>query len=204
MVSVDLYLASQSPRRREILAQLGVRFEVLSIDVEEVQRAAESAAAYVGRLALDKARYGERQRIAAGLPAHPVLGADTVVVCDDLVMEKPRDQNQAMAMWRRLSGRTHQVLSAVAIVAGTDEETELSVTEVQFRPLSDELLARYWVTGEAQDKAGGYGIQGKGAALVKSLSGSYSGVVGLPIEKVIPLLEQFNVPYWQQESDRNE
>lgn len=193
METAALVLASQSPRRREILQQIGVPFTALRVAVEEVPRPGELPAAYASRLAEAKARAGAGALGAGAI----VLGADTVVVCDDDILEKPRDREHAFAMWRRLSGRTHQVMTALCLLDGTDCMQELSVTEVQFWPLSESQLAAYWATGEGQDKAGGYAIQGLGAVFVKSLSGSYSGVVGLPIEKLVPLLTQVNIPYWQ-------
>lgn len=192
METAALVLASQSPRRREILQQIGVPFTALRVAVEEIPRPGELPAAYASRLAEAKARAG-----AGALGSGTVvLGADTVVVCDDDILEKPRDREHAFAMWRRLSGRTHQVMTALCLLNGADCTLELSVTEVQFWPLSDAQLAAYWATGEGQDKAGGYAIQGLGAVFVKSLSGSYSGVVGLPIEKLVPMLAQVNIPYW--------
>lgn len=186
-----LLLASQSPRRKEILQQLGVNFRQIDINVEEVPELNEMPASYVTRLAEAKARAGLRVN-----PHHVVLGADTVVVCDDQILEKPQSQEHAKAMLRLLSGRTHEVLSAVCVVNATECFTELSITQVQFVALSDALIDRYWHTKEGIDKAGGYAIQGLAAAFVKSISGSYSGVVGLPIEKVVPLLAYFDIDIW--------
>lgn len=187
-----LLLASQSPRRAEILNQLGIDFHRVPISVDEVPRPGELPAAYVCRLAEEKATAGLRESSTGSV----VLGADTVVVCDDCLLEKPLDKADAMRMWHRLSGRTHQVLSAVCLASDQHIKVELSVTEVLFRSLPQALLDRYWETGEGLDKAGGYAIQGLGAAFVKSISGSYSGVVGLPIEKLIPLLDDFDIQYW--------
>lgn len=189
----SLVLASQSPRRRDILRQLGVLFEVQPAPIDEVPEGGELPAEYVVRLARAKAQHCYDQ---LAQPGRPVLAADTVVVCDDQLLEKPTDRDQALAMYRRLSGRSHQVMTALCLMDGARSAIDISVTEVQFRPLSEELMARYWHTGEGLDKAGGYGIQGLGAALVQSISGSYTGVVGLPVEKLVPLLEQFDLPYW--------
>lgn len=193
-----LVLASQSPRRRDILRQLGVLFEVRPTHIEEIPEAGELPASYVVRLARAKAQHCYD---ALAQPGRPVLAADTVVVCDDQLLEKPAGRDQALAMYRHLSGRTHQVMTALCLTDGARCAVEVSVTEVQFRPLSQALMVRYWHTGEGLDKAGGYGIQGLGAALVQSISGSYTGVVGLPVEKLIPLLEQFDLPYWCIEDD---
>lgn len=192
----DLYLASQSPRRRELLTQIGVNFAPLSVAVEEAPEPGESPGGYVQRLALDKARAGWSSVKADGLPQQPVLGADTIGVLDGEILEKPLDPEHGAAMLRRLSGTRHQVLSAVAICDGVSEQVRLSVTEVEFRPLTDKEIRTYWHTGEPADKAGGYAIQGLGAVFVRSLQGSYTGVVGLPLEVTLELLRDFQVPWW--------
>ena len=192
--AADLILASASPRRRELLDQIGVRYRVQVADVDETLQPGEAPAAYVTRLALAKARAGAALAVAAGLP---VLGADTTVVIDGEVLAKPVDAADAVRMLTRLAGREHQVLTAVALVAGPRAETGLSVTAVRFRPLAAATIDRYVATGEPMDKAGGYGIQGLGGALVASLTGSYTGVVGLPIAETVDLLDAFAVPYWR-------
>lgn len=201
MSSSFIYLASQSPRRRELLQQIGVAHRVLSVVVPEVPAAGEAARDYVQRLARDKARAGVAARVAAGLLPAPVLGADTLGLVDGDILEKPRDRAHAMAMLRRLSGRSHQVLTAVALCEGQGESERLvqrlSITEVQFRHLSDAEIARYWESGEPCDKAGSYAIQGLGAVFVQAIQGSYSAVVGLPLEAVVELLAEFSVPWWQ-------
>ena len=187
----QLLLASQSPRRKEILLQLGVNFRQIDVNVEETPKSNELPANYVCRLAEAKAR--------AGLLLNPqsvVLGADTIVVCDDQILEKPQSEVHAKTMLRKLSGRSHEVLSAVCMVSAAECLVELSVTQVQFVALSDELIDRYWRTKEGLDKAGSYAIQGRAAAFVKSISGSYSGVVGLPIEKVVPMLAYYGIDIW--------
>jgi septum formation protein len=188
-----LYLASQSPRRRELLQQIGVEFRLLTIDVDETPLIAEHASALVCRLAASKAKTGWQSLSAE---PGPVLGADTVVCIDDEILGKPKDKEDARVMLRRLSGRTHQVLSAVAFCEGEDCQTELSVSEVSFRPIQDDEIMAYSSSGEAMGKAGGYAIQGKAGLFVTRLEGSYSGVVGLPLEKLFPLLRTFKVPYW--------
>lgn len=192
-----LYLASQSPRRRELLRQIGVDHEVLSVAVTEQPLAQESAQDYVQRLAREKACAGVSRLSMESLKSAPVLGADTIVVCAGEILEKPRDQIHAATMLRALSGQTHQVMTAVAIADETRHEVLLSTTEVSFRPLSDAEIAAYWRTGEPQDKAGGYAIQGLGAVFVRELRGSYTGVVGLPLEATMDLLQSFGVPWWQ-------
>lgn len=192
-----LYLASQSPRRRELLRQIGVNHEVLSVTVTEQPQAQESAQDYVQRLALEKACAGSLRLSTGSLTPAPVLGADTIVVCKGKILEKPRDQAHAAVMLRELSGRTHEVMTAVAIADETRHDVTLSITEVSFRQLSDTEIVAYWHTGEPQDKAGGYGIQGLGAVFVRELRGSYTGVVGLPLEATTDLLQSFGVPWWQ-------
>ncbi|MDP5293164.1 nucleoside triphosphate pyrophosphatase [Oceanimonas sp. CHS3-5] len=188
-MAVSLYLASASPRRRELLAQLGVSFELVRPEVEERQQPNEAAADYVKRLAQDKALAG-----AALAPQPlPVLGGDTIVVVDGEVLEKPRDEAHGKAMLRRLSGRTHEVMTAMALATGSGCEAVLVTTEVTFRALSDADIERYWQTGEPADKAGGYGIQGLGGRFVSCIHGSYSAVVGLPLVETEALLQRGGV-----------
>lgn len=189
-----LYLASQSPRRSSLLQQIGVQFHLLSIEVDETPLPGESAAELVCRLAQLKAEAGSRQADCKG----PVLGADTVVSIDEEILGKPDDDKDAKTMLQRLSGRTHQVLSAVSICQAGEQKTELSVSEVSFRHIDDSEIIRYLQTGEAVGKAGSYAVQGLAALFVTRLEGSYSGVVGLPLEKLFPLLRAFKVPYWQE------
>ncbi|WP_188149972.1 Maf family protein [Teredinibacter waterburyi] len=192
--SVSLYLASQSPRRRELLDQIGVSYKVVSIDVEECAAPSELPLAYVCRLAADKAAAGVVQT-AGNIP---VLGSDTVVVCDDLLLEKPQSREHAVAMLQQLSGRGHQVITAVCVANTERSETLYSLTEVEFRGISVAEAESYWESGEPADKAGGYAIQGLGAVFVKKMSGSYTGVVGLPLYETQLLLNRFNVPMWQR------
>ncbi|EAR21883.1 Maf family protein [Nitrococcus mobilis] len=189
----DIYLASASPRRRQLLKQLGVHFAEVQQDIEETPQPRESPEVFVLRLALEKARAGLQALPEDQL--RPVLGADTVVVIDDEVLGKPADEAQAMAMLRRLSGQVHRVLTGVALVTPDHEATRLSVSNVTFRPLQAEELHAYWRSGEPCDKAGGYAIQGRGGGFVAHLDGSYSGVMGLPLFEVGDLLAEFEIAY---------
>lgn len=194
MTPPALYLASASPRRRELLTQIGVSYAVLDVAVEERVHSGESPVDYVQRVALAKARAG-----VAGLgggATRPVLGADTEVVIDATVLGKPADRAQGMAMLARLSGREHEVLTAIALVAGTQVLTRLVRTQVSFRELNEAECAAYWQSGEPVGKAGGYAIQGRGALFVRSLTGSYSGVMGLPLYETGELLRQLGIDFW--------
>lgn len=191
-----VFLASGSPRRRELLAQLGVRTEVVMVDVDETPHQRETPESYTSRLALAKARAGW-QKVAARASGRPVLGADTVVVCERDILGKPRDRQEAAAILHRLSARTHKVLTAVALMQGDRIATALSMTDVSFKALTADEIERYCATGEPDDKAGAYGIQGFGAAFVTHIHGSYSGVVGLPLAETAQLLTRFGVPIWQ-------
>lgn len=193
MSNPQIYLASNSPRRRELLAQIGVRFRVLALSLDERLLPGEGVEGYVRRVALDKARAG-RDLVSgrSGVESLPVLAADTVVVVRDRVLGKPCNENDALAMLRLLSGRSHRVLSAVALV-DTEETIALSESEVRFRGISDAEARAYWATGEPADKAGGYAIQGLGALFVEHLRGSYSGVMGLPLFETAALLETAGV-----------
>ncbi|MDH3525938.1 MAG: Maf-like protein [Gammaproteobacteria bacterium] len=188
--SADLFLASSSPRRRDLLAQLGIRFTLLPIEIDEAHRPGEAAAAYVRRLALDKARAGWAS--LGKSPARPVLGADTAVVIDGEIMGKPQDRIHGLEMLQRLSGRSHQVQSAVALV-GHHEAVRVNCSSVTFRTLSPAECEAYWATGEPRDKAGGYAIQGLAATFITRLEGSYSGVMGLPLYETAELLQEFAI-----------
>ena len=186
----QLYLASSSPRRHELLSQIGVSFRTVTPDIPEQVAPGESPETYVRRLALEKA--------AAGLslvegPA-VVIGSDTSVVLDDDILGKPRDKSDALAMLARLSGRSHRVLTAVALVDSEgNKKSRLSVSEVVFCNLSAAQCEAYWETGEPADKAGGYAIQGRAAVFIEHLSGSYSGVMGLPLFETAELLQTFGI-----------
>lgn len=186
-----LYLASKSPRRRELLARLGLDFGVLDLDIPEQRQPGEPAEDYVRRVAREKAGAG-----LLGVVANPsalVIGSDTEVVLDDEVFGKPRDAGDASAMLRRLSGRTHRVISAVSLVSAGREAQAVSVSEVTFAGLSDAQIAAYVATGEPFGKAGAYAIQGGGEAFIARLSGSYSGVMGLPLHETAGLLRDFGI-----------
>lgn len=192
----QLCLASQSPRRAELLSQIGVRFFQSSADIDETPLADEPAIDYVCRLALAKA-----QAVAATIePDNVVLGADTIVVCDQQLLGKPKDQAQALAYLSLLSGRSHQVVTAVAVGRGADWQVEHCVSQVRFNAISPEQALAYWHTGEPADKAGGYGIQGKGAVFVAGIEGCYSNIVGLPLALSTKLLTQFDIAIWQAET----
>ena len=185
MANPQIFLASKSPRRRDLLDQIGVRYAVVAAELDEVALPGEAAENYVLRVALEKARAG--RSLTTRRPDTPVLGADTAVVVEGRVLGKPRDADDAASMMRLLSGRTHRVLSAVALV-GTRERRAMSVSEVAFRVVAPEEARAYWETGEPADKAGGYAIQGLGALFVTDLRGSYSGVMGLPLYETARLL----------------
>jgi septum formation protein len=178
-----LVLASASPRRRELLALLDRPFEVVTVDVDERPGPDERAPDLVERLAVAKARAGHDL-----VPDAVVIGADTVVALDDEVLGKPRDRADAARMLRRLSGVTHRVLTGVAVVDGERLTREVTVTEVTFAELGDDAIERYVATGEPDDKAGAYGIQGRGGTFVTSIRGSYHNVVGLPVAQLAALL----------------
>ena len=193
-----LFLASGSPRRRELLTQIGVPFQVVSASIDETPLPDECPAAYVERLARAKAHAGREHLLGASVSApFSVLGADTAVVLDDQILGKPVDEADALSMLMALSGREHEVLTAIAILAAERCETRVVRSRVSFRTISQQEAARYWASGEPQDKAGGYAIQGLAAVFVAGLNGSYSGVVGLPVCETAELLGQFGIPCWQ-------
>ncbi|MFT5446829.1 MAG: septum formation protein [Gammaproteobacteria bacterium] len=178
-----LYLASRSPRRRELLDQIDACYEVVDVEVDESTRAGESPRDYVVRVARDKALEAH-----SALPSDAlVLAADTTVVLNDAILGKPENTNHALEMLRSLSGQTHQVMTAIALCA-PDCVTRISTSEVRFSNINDEELRAYIATGEPMDKAGAYAIQGRAAVFVEHLQGSYSGVMGLPLFEVAQLL----------------
>lgn len=183
-----LYLASGSPRRQELLTQLGVAFERIVTGIEEKRAEGESAQQYVSRLAREKALAGVAQ-VPRDLP---VLGADTIVILNDEVLEKPHDDEHAFKMLSKLSGQTHQVMTAVALADRQQVLDCLVVTDVTFRVLTEEDIAGYIASGEPMDKAGAYGIQGLGGCFVRKINGSYHAVVGLPLVETYELLSNFN------------
>lgn len=184
-------LASVSPRRRELLAQIGVAHVVTGAHIDESVHAGEKPHDYVQRMARAKAR--------AVWDAHhdlPVLAADTTVVLDGIVFGKPTDRADAMHMLGLLSGRAHEVLTAVALASSAGIEIRMSVSSVRFRPLTDVEISAYWESGEPKDKAGAYAVQGLAAVFIESLTGSYSGVMGLPLFETAELLRAAGVPLW--------
>ncbi len=192
-----LILASASPRRQELLHQLGLSFSVQVSQVPEVRSPDEAPEAYVLRLAQAKA-----QAVAQQHPQALVLGADTTVVCQGQVLEKPRDRADGLAMLAALSGRSHQVHTAVCLRQGQHQQTHcLVTTRVQFRTITPSEAQAYWATQEPCDKAGGYAIQGKGALFITGIEGSYSNVVGLPLAETAQLLEGFGVNLWSHPHD---
>ena len=197
MKSVEfIYLASGSPRRRELLQQIGVTFQVLGADLDETALPGESPVAYVSRLAQAKATLGwERSRDSGGVP---VLAADTAVVLEARILGKPADMNDAIAMLLQLSGRAHQVLTAVALRTAAGLQVKVSHSTVTFRTIDSSEARAYWETGEPCDKAGAYAIQGYAAVFISDLNGSYSGVMGLPLFETAALLEAAGVTCWQR------
>jgi len=206
----DLYLASRSPRRRELLKQIGVRFEPLlirltsprAVDIDERQHLGEPADRYVERIAREKAEHGVHALALRSLLPRPVLAADTVVIVDGEVLGKPAGRAQASEFLRRLSGRAHEVRTAVAlgvpaggaVGAGARVLRAVSVSLVTFRSLEESEVERYVATGDPFDKAGGYGIQGLAAVFIERIEGSYSGVMGLPLFETAQLLRQAGIP----------
>ena len=186
-----LYLASGSPRRREILEGLGLHLERIHADIDESVLPGETAVAYTERLAREKAAAGWQVVSNCGLPSHPLLAADTTVVLDGEIYGKPADAEDARRMLRAFSGRSHQVVTSVAVREGEQLELATSITEVTFKPLTEDDIQRYIDSREPFDKAGAYGIQGKAAVFVARIEGSYTGVVGLPVYETAQLLGKF-------------
>jgi septum formation protein len=201
MPAPALYLASRSPRRQDLLRQLTLDFEILRLreasgrqrDVLEVAHDGEPALHYIERIARTKAAVGAQQMLRRGLPPRPVLGADTEVVLDGTIFGKPRDAIDATRMLTLLSGRTHHVSTAVAVAAGDEVHAEIATSAVTFCELTLEEISRYVATGESADKAGAYAIQGRAAAFVSRLEGSYSGVMGLPLFETSFILARIGV-----------
>lgn len=192
----QLYLASQSPRRRQLLEQLGLRYRALAVEVLEAPQPGETPLQYGLRVAADKARAGwEHAERNLDLP---VLGADTEVVVDGVVQGKPADRAHALSMLRGLSGRSHEVITAMVLLDGQRLEHLVSCSQVTFRDVSETEIQAYWDTGEPRGKAGGYAVQGLGAAFVARLEGSYSGVMGLALCELSQLLARFGVDVLRQ------
>lgn len=181
-----IVLASNSPRRRELLNQIGVRFRVHAVDIDETPLNNESPLDYVQRIAAEKSA----ACVDVLKTSEPVLAADTSVVLNGIIMGKPKDQADALSMLRLLSNQTHQVYSAVSLRVNEEHHEAVSITDVKFRTLSDAEILAYWHTGEPLDKAGAYAIQGLGALFVQQIQGSFSGIVGLPLFETAQLLQQ--------------
>jgi septum formation protein len=203
-MSSAIYLASRSPRRRELLKQIGVRFDPLLLrlasprggpDVDELQHAGESAVDYVERTAREKAAFGVKVLSMRSMLYRPVLAADTIVVVGDEVLGKPANPDEAAAFMRRLSGRTHEVRTAIALAIQGPLLTAVSTSTVRFRALDEAEIKRYCATSEPYDKAGGYGIQGLAAIFVERIEGSYTGVMGLPLYETAQVLNKAGIRF---------
>jgi len=190
-----IYLASGSPRRRELLRQIGVPYRLIEAVVDETVLRGEAPVDYVARLAQAKAAAG-RQNCPAG--QEPVLAADTAVVLDGCILGKPKDREDGVRMLGALAGRTHSVLTAVALCTESASRVRVSCSEVTFRPISGAECGEYWDTDEPGDKAGGYAIQGLAAIFIADLRGSFSGVMGLPLYETAQLLTEAGVPRWRR------
>ena len=191
---VQIYLASQSPRRRELLTQIGVNFRVLAPDVDEDTLPREAPGDYVQRIARIKAEVTWSRIVAQHRTPRPILAADTAVILGRRILGKPADDTEARAMLQALSGRTHQVVTAVAVTYEKKIKLVTSATDVTFRRLAADEIACYVASGEPHDKAGGYGIQGLAATFIARIEGSYSGVMGLPLFETANLLKTFGIP----------
>jgi septum formation protein len=200
-----IFLASRSPRRRELLKQIAIAYEPVllrqdlsrgSSDVDESPLENEPPRDYVLRIAATKAQVASHYLGKRALPTRPVLAGDTTVVCAGRILGKPEDREDAKRMLRELSGREHEILSAVAVCSGFRVEQALSVSRVWFKALSDDEIQRYVATGEPLDKAGAYAIQGRAAVFVHHMAGSYSGIMGLPLAETAELLERVGVEVW--------
>jgi septum formation protein len=197
-----IFLASRSARRRDLLKQIGISYEIVLLredltrgaDVDETPYANEAPDAYVLRMATMKAQVASHYLGKRTLPSTPVLAGDTIVVSDGRIIGKPADREDAVRMLLALAGREHQVLSSVAICAGARTERAISTSRVWFKPMSEEEIRRYVATGEPLDKAGAYAIQGRAAVFVQHIQGSYSGIMGLPLAETAELLTRVGVP----------
>ena len=202
MIDPRIYLASRSPRRRELLAQIGVRFDLLlfrnspreDAEVSEAWLPGETPEAYVVRVARIKAAFGADLLASRRVVLRPVLAADTTLDLDGEIIGKPRDEADAAAILARLSGRSHRVLTAIALARDERLEHRLSISEVRFRPVGADEIKRYVQSGEPMDKAGAYGIQGRAAMFIEEIRGSHSGIVGLPLCETALLLRDFGYP----------
>ena len=193
---MNLILASKSPRRKELLTQLGYKFDAANADIDESVKPSESPFDYVERLAQQKAQAIVKSLIisAQSKPTTVVLGSDTCVVCDGEILGQPKDQADCIKQLSGLSAKTHYVLTSIAVCCGAKVKSIVVKTEVTFKELSLSEINAYWKTGEPQDKAGSYGIQGIAGQFVTKIKGSYSAVVGLPLYETAQLLAEFNLP----------
>lgn len=195
MTYVPIVLASRSPRRSQLLTQIGIPHEVLELDFDEERLPGETPRDYVERLARDKAVHARNS--APGAAGRPLLAADTVVVLGATIFGKPRNEEDCLHMLGQLSGRVHEVMTAVALHHESRTRTLVSVSRVTFRAIDEAERRAYWATGEPADKAGGYAVQGLGAVFIERIEGSYSGVMGLPLYETARLLRAVGVPAWQ-------
>ena len=197
-----IYLASKSPRRTELLQQIGVEHQILDIDVDEKINHSNSPQDNVRALSVLKCQEGVRKIISERKSSYPVLAADTFVVLGDEIFGKPLEESDAISMLLKLSGKTHLVMTAVTIGIMTEEEAKFNTisvsSKVEFSKLTVSDCKEYCDTGEPFDKAGGYGIQGFGSAFIRKINGSYSNIVGLPIHEVVQLLKELEIPYWSK------
>ena len=197
----NIYLASRSPRRRELLKQIGIAFEIVllrqdvkrDVDVDETPLPNEKPDAYALRVACAKADLAARYMSRRSLPGRPVLAADTTVVCEQRIVGKPADREDAVSMLKSLAGREHEVITAVALATPDRLEKVVSTSRVWFRPMSEDEIRRYVATGEPLDKAGAYAIQGRAAVFVTRIEGSFSGIMGLPLAETADLLRRFGI-----------
>lgn len=200
MSYAPIVLASRSPRRSQLLHQIGIPHEVLCVDFDEERLPGEAPKGYVERLARDKALHARRQH--PELDGRPLLAADTAVVLGASIFGKPRDEQDCIRMLGELSGRVHEVMTAVALHDGATMRAAVSVSRVSFRALGEAERCAYWATGEPADKAGGYAVQGLGAVFIERIEGSYSGVMGLPLYETALLLSAAGIPAWQGSRDK--
>ncbi len=194
----NLILASASPRRQELLIQIGVAFKQCSVDIDERVLPDERPEDYVRRLACEKSEAGFQRYSHLSSQQSAVLGADTTVVVDGVILGKPDSKDHAVEMLQQLSGRTHQVMTGIALTGKGYADSQVVVTHVTFKTLDVDMCRRYWQTGEPCDKAGGYGIQGYAAVFVEKIEGSYSNVVGLPLAETAELLSRIGIKIWQR------
>lgn len=187
----DIYLASRSPRRRELLEQVAIRYRLVDSEIPEIPEVGEKPVDFVLRMAREKAHAGKG--LIDSCQDKPVLGADTAVVVNNEILGKPNDRQHGLDMLALLSGKTHQVMTAVALLHADEIKTEVNISQVTFRKLSQGEGEDYWRTGEPVDKAGAYAIQGRAAMFIANLEGSYSGVVGLPLFETIKLLKECGI-----------